>query len=359
MIGNILPDGYHIDIDGIDESDWAELLTQFADATIYQTWSYAAVLYGKTNLSHAVLKKDGYVVSIAQVGIKKIPIFRLGIANIHWGPLWRKKNCGHDINNLAIMINTLKYEYSVKRALLLRIWPNEIETPEKNGRLFWEEAGFIHNSEVRQYRTFKLRLTLPLEELRKNLDQKWRNRLNHAEKNNLRVIEGSSDDLYKTFLVLQEEMLNRKKYIPGVDYDEYRKIQLGLPEFLKMRIMICVNDGVPVSASICSAIGDTGIYLLGASGDKGMNLNGSNLLQWRMIEWLKARGCLWYDLGGIDQEVNPNVYHFKRGIAGKIGKDETHIGQFVSYTNIKTHLLNNILDLRMLVRGKLSELRKL
>ena len=67
--------------------------------------------------------------------------------------------------------------------------------------------------------------------------------------------------------------------------------------------MVCEYEGEPIAVSICSAIGDTGIYLLGASGDKGMNLNGSNLLQWQMIEWLKEQGCHWYDLGGINPKM--------------------------------------------------------
>ena len=61
-----------------------------------------------------------------------------------------------------------------------------------------------------------LDLEPPLNILRNNLDQKWRNQLNRAEKNKLNIIEGSGDDFYNTFLMLQEEMLQRKKYIPGI-----------------------------------------------------------------------------------------------------------------------------------------------
>jgi lipid II:glycine glycyltransferase (peptidoglycan interpeptide bridge formation enzyme) len=74
-----------------------------------------------------------------------------------------------------------------------------------------------------------------------------------------------------------------------------------------------------------SAIGDRGIYLLGATNDQGMKNKGSYLLQWRMIEWLKENGCHWYDLGGIDPDGNPGVYHFKSGLSGK---DVYHVGQF-------------------------------
>jgi len=32
---------------------------------------------------------------------------------------------------------------------------------------------------------------------------------------------------------------------------------------------------------------------------------GSYLLHWRAIAWLKAHGCQWYDLRDIDQDENP------------------------------------------------------
>jgi lipid II:glycine glycyltransferase (peptidoglycan interpeptide bridge formation enzyme) len=41
------------------------------------------------------------------------------------------------------------------------------------------------------------------------------------------------------------------------------------------------------------------------------------LLQWQMIERLKERGCQFYDLGGINPETNPGVYHFKSGFSGE------------------------------------------
>jgi len=67
---------------------------------------------------------------------------------------------------------------------------------------------------------------------------------------------------------------------------------------------------------VATAIGDTGVYLLGATSDEGLNAKGAYLLQWNMIEWLKENGIRWYDLGGIDPDANPGVYHFKKGFSG-------------------------------------------
>jgi lipid II:glycine glycyltransferase (peptidoglycan interpeptide bridge formation enzyme) len=61
-----------------------------------------------------------------------------------------------------------------------------------------------------------------------------------------------------------------------------------------------------------------------------MKSKGAYLLQWSMIQWLKRQGVRHYDLGGINPEINPGVYHFKSGLSGV---DQSHIGPFVACEN--------------------------
>ena len=61
-----LGSGYVSEIDTVDELTWCEILEQFDDANIYQTWSYAAVRCGRQNTSHLLLKEKGDIVAIAQ-----------------------------------------------------------------------------------------------------------------------------------------------------------------------------------------------------------------------------------------------------------------------------------------------------
>jgi len=319
---------YRTEIDQVGKDEWSELLQHFDDATIYQTWSYGAVRWGEDNLSHIVLRKNDKVIGLAQSTIKKLPLLKAGIAYIPWGPIWHRH--GEEINyeTLRQLLKGLRQNYVLNRGLFLRITPKQIEGHDDRITTIFIREGFKRDPSVVSNRTLMLNLALSLEDLRKNLGQKWRNQLNRAERNNLKIVEGATDELYDTFLVLQKELLARKGFVPGVDYDEFKKIQKDLPDALKMKIMVCKSEGEAICAAICSAIGDTGIYLLGATADRGMKLNGSNLLQWRTIQWLKERNCRWYDLGGINPDKNPGVFRFKAGIVGKAGKDVFHIGQF-------------------------------
>ena len=318
------------------ETEWNALLAQFDDATIYQTHAYGAVRWGNDKLSHAIVRRNGEIVGAAQAIIYKVPLIPAGIAYVPWGPLWRIKGEGASTDNLAGIIAGLKEEYCAKRGLLLRMSPCIIE--EINGNQLsnlFQDTGYIRDLQIAPYHTLMVDLAREPGEIRKKLDQKWRNQLNRSEKNGLEVIEGTSDDLYDIFLKLQKEMQDRKQYKPTVDYVEFGEIQSKLPESMKMHIVICNYDGQPVTATIGAAIGDRGIYMLGATGDIGMKQKSAYLSQWKMITWLKDRGCRWYDLGGIDPENNPGVYHFKVGMTGA---DVRHIGQYEVSSNAVSSL---------------------
>ena len=316
---------YHTEVDSIGKEEWTEILQEFDDASIYQTWSYGGVRWGREHLSHLVLRRGEEIIGAAQVIVKTLPIIGGGIAYLPWGPMWRRKEREIDPGVWKMMLRSLREEYVRRRGLFLRLMPNVSENGDHEFAAVLQNEEFERNPSGSPYRTFLVDLQPSTSETRKRLDQKWRNQLNRAEKNGLEVIEGSGEELYKTFLTLQQQMMQRKEYVTAINYEEFGEIQKDLPENAKMKTMICEQEKKPVAAVVCSAIGDTGIYLLGATGNRGLDLKGSYLLQWKMMEWLKKKGCRWYDLGGIDPEGNPGVYHFKAGMGGK---DVSYIGQF-------------------------------
>src|SRR5208282_2405952 len=89
-------------------------------------------------------------------------------------------------------------------------------------------------------------------------------------------------------------------------------------------------------------------YLLGATRTEGMKSKGAYLLQWTLIKWLKESGFKWYDLGGIDPEGNPGVYHFKRGFSGA---DVTQINPLVACdSTVSSAIVRSGLAMRRAVR---------
>src|ERR1019366_1943452 len=113
-----LDPGYSAEVDTVDEATWHQLLKGFADANIYQTWPYAQVICGRRNMSHLVLRKDGAVAAIAQARIKKVPFINIGIAYVHWGPLWRRGTGESDVDTFRQAVRALRNEFACQRGLV-------------------------------------------------------------------------------------------------------------------------------------------------------------------------------------------------------------------------------------------------
>ncbi len=315
------------EIDKITEPEWSNLLDQFADASLYQTWAYGAVSWGQKQLSHFVLKAGERPVAAAQFRLVRLPLISRGVAYLRWGPVCTPAGGVWDETVFREALRAIVAEYVERRRLLLRIVPRPFAQDPKGVRTLHvlEELGFNNDAEAKPYRTFRVDLSPPLDQLRKRLDQKWRNQLNGAERNGLTVVEGTSDHLFSQFLDLYREMMARKQFETTVDPEEFRRIQDRLAENQKMLILLSLRAGRPMTALIGAVTGDMGIYLLGATSDEGMKTKGSYLLQWTFMQRLKERGCRWYDLGGINPETNPGVYHFKQGLGGQ---DISGLGRF-------------------------------
>src|SRR5262249_22549862 len=71
--------------------------------------------------------------------------------------------------------------------------------------------------------------------------------------------------------------------------------------------------------------GDTCVYLLGATSPAALKCKAAYVLQWNTIRLAHERGLTWYDLGGVDPNENPRVFHFKEGMSGA---DRTAPGPF-------------------------------
>ena len=333
---NELGHGYASEVDSVDEQEWCQILDQFDDANIYQTWSYDEVRFGRKNISHLLLKRGDQVVAAAQSRIVKLPFVDAGIAYIRWGPLWRRQNSEADAETFRQAIRALRNEYACRRGLVLRLYPAIFRDDSPRIEEFLSEEGFSISKQSPD-RTLLLDLSRTLEDLRKGLSPHWQRELRVAEKNKLEIIEGSGDKLFEAFVKIYKEMVSRKAFVEPNDINEFRLIQDRLPEKLKMKVMLCKSAGEITSGAICSTVGKTALYLFGATSNSGMKSRGSYFLHWKFIEWLKNNGFTTYDLNGINPTANPGTYKFKSDLCGSNGRDVRFLGRFDSCSSVLSY----------------------
>ena len=328
--------GYSVAIDAVDEACWHRILEDFNDANIYQTWAYGEVLGSRGSISHVVLEKDGEIVAAAQARIVKLPVVAAGVAYVRWGPLWRRSALEPDLESFRQIIRALRNEYACKRGLVLRLRPALFRERGSEFAPILAEEGYRSGPETAE-RTLRLDLTRSTEDLKKGMRPHWRRYLKVAEKSDLEITEGSACTLFDEFVGIYRELVSRKAFTEPNDIREFRSLQERLPQNLKMKVLLCKADGKLCSGLICSAIGDTAIYLYGATSNGGLKSRGSYLLHWKLIEWLKETGIATYDLHGINPATNPGTYKFKADLCGSNGQDVHFLGQFDAHASPLSH----------------------
>ncbi|MCR4438330.1 MAG: GNAT family N-acetyltransferase [candidate division KSB1 bacterium] len=325
-----LEGGFSSAVTRLSQREWDTLAGGLADLTVYQTWAYGAVRWGEKNLAHFLLHRSGQIVSAAQARLLSVPLLGLGVAYVRYGPLFRRNGVDERLDAFRQAVRGLRNEFVCERGLTLRLNLNLAAVDEPDHYLaVLEEEGYHRARLVPPLRTLFLDLSPPLEELRSNLLQRWRNQLNQSERRfAVEVSSGTGSELFEEFTKVYREMLGSKEFAVFTDVDEFAAMQQALPPAQKQLVVLGRVGGQTVAGTVLSVTGDKAIMLLAASNQQGRAVRAAYAVQWHALALLKERGCRWYDLGGIDPVTNPGGYHFKLGLAGKRGVDATYVGQY-------------------------------
>jgi CelD/BcsL family acetyltransferase involved in cellulose biosynthesis len=303
-------------IDHLDRTAWRRVASTFDDYSYRQLWDFGAACADRLGAcsEHVAIGQAGDVIGLADVRIKRLPLLGYGVAYVNGGPLVRRG--ASTVRPLRACLEALRREYVQRRGLLLRIQP-ALGAPDWNAaqQEAFSDLGFAA-SQRPAYRTLLVSLEQPLEQIRKAFDQKWRNGLNRAERNSLLVRSSSQAAIFEEFCTLYRQLLQRKGFDVDLSADFYAAVQSRLDGTERFLVGLVDLEGTPVAGHVASILGDTCVYLLGASNEHGMQSKASYLLQWHTIQAAKMQGCRWYDLGGIDPRGNPGVCHFKQGLGG-------------------------------------------
>jgi hypothetical protein len=347
--------GYTYEVDEMNESRWNQLLLGFADSSINQTWAYAAVVAGRRNMCHLVLKLNGAVAAIAEVRLKRLPVLGLGIAYVGWGPMWRRAGAEANLEDFRQAVRALRNEFSCRRGLTLRVFPLAFDGDPYGLSTILAEEGFSATGKEAEDRTLLIDLSLPLDVLHAAVARKWKQKLRQAEEHELEVIEGTGEELVDGFQAIYNEMVSRKLFDAPKGIGYFRQLQAQLPPEHKMKIMLCKSPEGICAGLVWSAMGEHAIDLYAATSNLGTQTCGSYLLRWRLLEKLQQLGISIYNLNGINPEKNPGTYRFKRDLAGKLGRDVYYLGKFDADAGWLGHALIQVAEV---LRKRPAQLRQ-
>jgi hypothetical protein len=305
-------------IEPLNPSKWRELAGTFLDYNYRQLWAFGqacAERLGATSECVAVTQA-GQLLGLANLRLKRTPVFKTGIAYLNGGPLVRR-GTETDPERLLVCLRKLAQEYVHDRKMILRV-KGTIGPPAWNQTQsdLLDGAEFVPTHLGKPSRTIVLDINRDPADIRKNFAHQWRTNLNNAEKMGITVKIGTGSEMFEAFANLYAQLLDRKQFKTDLGAAFYASVQTRLSGDEQFLVSLAEFKGAPVGGYVSSMLGDTCCLLLGASSQQGLELRSSYLLQWLTMQEAQKHSCRWYDLGGIDPEDNPGVYRFKKGMGG-------------------------------------------
>jgi lipid II:glycine glycyltransferase (peptidoglycan interpeptide bridge formation enzyme) len=180
--------------------------------------------------------------------------------------------------------------------------------------------------------TVILDIDRPESEILANMHKKWRYNINLSGKKGVRIVQASSDMLYRWYEIYRATgerdkiALHPESYYQRLfDLVKDKAILGGVEgkDFPDLRLYLAYHEEELLAGIITSFYGNRATYLYGASSNSKRNLMPAYLLQWEAIKAAREAGCSEYDFFGIPPTDDPEhpmhgLYRFKTNFGGDI-----------------------------------------
>lgn len=276
--------------------------------SLQQDWTYGSAMFALgVPLLRARVEQDGMTLAYAQFIVRRFG--RLGaVALCSRGPLWLQPL---DAKDRARVYKAMKQSLPLPGLRFMLV------TPEQAAG---EALGLSPMRRVLSgMSTVMLDLTPSMDELRANLERRWRHRLVTSEGAGLSIQRvGTQPNQFRW--LLEAEMAQRgDKGLDGLPPAFFERFALTHAEPSKAMLTLRADVGRDRVAAMMFLIhGRSAVYHIGWTSDKGRDLHAHNLILWKGIEELKARGIRQLDLGGVNTIRSAGIARFKISTGGKV-----------------------------------------
>ena len=288
---------------------WNRFVKEHPYSTPYHLWEFGEVFastYGYDR-RYLIAKSNNRVVGVFPLILIKSRIFGNKLLSLpfceYGGPLIKLS-----FSNSEVVMSRLFNE--VLAFNLKDLDYIEVRNPQLPNKLLKTVVGFgFHTSN--RYVTFRVDLAKDREILWHTLNKKTRNSTRKAIKNNLNVYEVSTEDELENYFSLY--LKTQKKHgSPPHNFKLFKSLVKSMGENIK--ILMAERYTKPVAGIIIFCHKQGIFWWNGVTDPKFRNLNGTNLLLWKVIQWGHENGYTYMDLGRT--RPNSGVHHFKKGWGG-------------------------------------------
>jgi hypothetical protein len=352
--GAAAPQRYRLEVFDDIGRQWDEVVAHFADMCLEQMAAYAVPRWGASRLCGLVLRDvvTNEPLAAALAVIATLPLIKLGLAYVKFGPLWRRRDRPANPAILAAALAAVKEAFAVDRRLVVRVMP----PPDPDHEAQWSKAlaaaAFAHGGPAPDPHRYMVDLRLPEPAQMASLGSKWRANLNKTLASRLDIREVDLKQALPDFLELYRTMVARKQFTDRHNVEAlpaFAAAAAGTPE-LGVRLFLAYHDGHAVAGSMLVGAGDRVFAAFSASNEQALSLRAGYALRWWIINRLRGTQSRWLDLGGTEGDAG--LRSFKTGIVGKRGRVVELPGEYDFAENALSTLVSAMMtSTRNLMQG--------
>ena len=305
--------------------DWKELLNLDETTSYFHDAEWGTHLQNSGWSQFRWVYKEDVATSLLQGFVKFYPL-KVGIL---WFPDWIAGNIKMSKNLQLFLMKDLDLNY-----IYIRFRSNAIHSDEDIR--FLEDHDWSRPSYEFGNRLGVEMIIKSQEEFKLSLKRNWRRALNKSNQVNYQI-----DRIFDhQIIVALNNELRELKSLKKHNIFDASEVQSIVESFKEQIIILGIKDDDNSYLALRGAI----IYqnkaydIFAATGKIARNLSLSHALFAALVEECRKKGCVKYDLGGIDPINGPGVYNFKMGT----GASKTRlIGEFEWSNNRLLSLLIN------------------
>ena len=291
---------------GLERDAW-ERLHRTAAGALQQDWAYGEAMAALGTPCLRVMLDEGSGPLGAALFLVRRVLGAASVALCSHGPVWVP---GTGAVTQVAALRAIRASVPLRRPRVL------LYTPDAP---LAECGGFSALRRVMTgHATVRIDLTRDPDTIRAGMDGKWRNRLNAAERSELKVHRvGTRPAQYRWLLERELAQRERRGYIalPDGFVEAWQTARGQADAVLTLRADI----GRDAVAGMMFLIhGEAATYQVGWLGDAGRESSAHNLLLWHAIRTLRERGVRTLDLGGVDTARGAGLARFKIGTGGDV-----------------------------------------
>lgn len=298
----------------ISALEWDARFSNIRRSNLLQSLDYAHTMarINHQKARRGVIKINGVEAGLVQV--LEAGLFKNAVHGVllDRGPLWFD---GYgSVDDFELFLSVFSKDFPKRLGRRIRFIPEMENNDETKGvlRKYGYKCGSNHG-----YQTVLVDISKGLDVLRKNLNPKWRNKLNKSEKHGLDVVWGDKGAYFSWLIQKYTEDKALRKY-DGPAPKSIAALAYQFSRGQNMLIGAALLEGEPIAAILIFNHGASATYQIGYTSEVGRKKCAHHLLLWTAMAQLKERNINDFDLGGVNDESAKGVKTFKEGLGGQL-----------------------------------------